>query len=270
MLPHLSSAQVASQDPNFTPSVLKSGLSGPHGVVFRPPTGDLVLSLNGVGQVSLVNATSGAAKSFATQSLANQIAVRSRDGVVAVRTGSAGDRFYSSGGTLLGSDSRGGLLHSGIAFDAGGSAFVAAGVNFGVANPTRCMNSRGRRPGCDTTIFLRSLLTGATISKVWHFLRPRLHLPDPELCTQLARRLVVSSGYLSRTVGTTFPINSIATAPSSFSRGASRSIPFRVTSTFRSSGKMSSEMHPPPDASCDVECLAAPSPFATGFAIPSG
>jgi len=134
LLPHLSSAQVVSQDPNFTPSVLKSGLSGPHGVVFRPPTGDLVLSQNGAGLVSLVNATSGATKTFATLSSANEIAVRASDGLVAVKTGLTGQiagpiDFYSSGGTLLGSIPAGNpdVCVGGLAFDASGNLFVAAG-----------------------------------------------------------------------------------------------------------------------------------------------
>src|SRR5258708_32765091 len=87
LLPHPSSAQgVVSNDPNFTPSVLKSGRSVPSGLVFRPPTGDLVVSEFGANQVSLVNATTGAITTFASQPSADEIAVRSSDGLVAVKT----------------------------------------------------------------------------------------------------------------------------------------------------------------------------------------
>src|SRR5258708_27058555 len=84
LLPRLSSAQVVSQDPNFTPSVLKSGLSGPSGLVFRSPTGDLVVPQNGANQISLVNASSGGTKSFAAQTYPQDVAVRANDGLVAV------------------------------------------------------------------------------------------------------------------------------------------------------------------------------------------
>ncbi|MCU1242341.1 MAG: hypothetical protein JWO71_3067 [Candidatus Acidoferrum typicum] len=134
LLPRLSSAQVTSQDPNFTPSVLKSGLSVPSGLVFRSPTGDLVLSQNGANQVSLVSLPSGATNAFATQASADEIAVRSSDGLVAVKTQATGQtagpiNFYSSSGTLLGSIPQGnpnGCI-TGLAFDTSGNLFVAAG-----------------------------------------------------------------------------------------------------------------------------------------------
>lgn len=133
-LPHLSSAQsVVSDDPNFTPSVLKSGLSVPSGLVFRSPS-DLVLSQNGANQISLVNATTGAVTSFATQASADEIAVRSSDGLVAVKTQGTGQNagpinFYDSTGNFLNSIPQGtpnGCI-TGLAFDASGNLFVAAG-----------------------------------------------------------------------------------------------------------------------------------------------
>ena len=146
LLPHLSLAQVTSQDPNFTPSVLKSGLSVPSGLVFRSPTGDLVVSQNGANLVSLVNASSGAIISFATQASADEIAVRSSDGLVAVKTQATGQtagpiNFYSSSGTLLGSIPQGNpnACITGLAFDASGNLFVAAGP--GTEVPGGCLTT---------------------------------------------------------------------------------------------------------------------------------
>ena len=127
-------AQVVSNDTNFTPAVLKSGLSVPSGVVFRASPGDLVVSQTGANQVSLVNAGSGAMTSFATQPSADEVAVRSSDGLVAVKTQVTGQTagpidFYDSTGVLLGSIPQGtpdGCI-TGMAFDASGNLFVAAG-----------------------------------------------------------------------------------------------------------------------------------------------
>jgi FIMAH domain-containing protein len=136
LLPQLSSAQVASQDPNFTPSVHKSGLSEPSGLVFRSPTGDLVVPQNAANQISLVNASSGGTKSFAAQTFPQDVAVRANDGLVAVRTqvvagqASGPIDFYSSTGTLLGSIAVNQLpaaCVSGLVFDSNGNLYVAAG-----------------------------------------------------------------------------------------------------------------------------------------------
>jgi hypothetical protein len=127
---------VTSSDPNFTPSILKSGLSAPNGVAFRSPTGDLVVPQNGANQISLVNAGSGGTKSFAAQSFPQDVAVRSSDGLVAVRTQAAAGQasgpidFYSSTGALLGSILVGQLPAAcvgGLAFDSSGNLYVAAG-----------------------------------------------------------------------------------------------------------------------------------------------
>jgi hypothetical protein len=127
---------VISSDPNFTPSILKSGLSAPNGVAFRSPTGDLVVPQNGANQISLVNAGSGGTKSFAAQSFPQDVAVRSSDGLVAVRTQAVAGQtsgpidFYSSTGTLLGSITVGQLPNAcvgGLAFDSNGNLYVAAG-----------------------------------------------------------------------------------------------------------------------------------------------
>src|SRR5437867_2925677 len=77
-----SATTPTSNDPNFALSLLKSGLSGPsNGAVFRPATGDLVVSQFGANQVSLVNATSGATSLFASQTAPDEVAVRLSDGL---------------------------------------------------------------------------------------------------------------------------------------------------------------------------------------------
>ena len=138
LLPHLSSAQVqvAPPETNFTPSVLKSGLSSPNGVAFRSPTGDLVVPQNGANQISLVNASSGGTKSFASQSFPQDVTVRASDGLVAVRTQAVAGQasgpidFYNSTGTLLGSIAVNQLPAAcvgGLVFDSNGNLYVAAG-----------------------------------------------------------------------------------------------------------------------------------------------
>jgi len=137
---------VVSEDPNFTPSVLASELSGPAGIVFRPQPVDLVVAQFGVDAVSLLNAT-GAISPFAKQNAPVDVAVRASDGVVAVNSVPVGQvsepiDFYSSTGSPLGSIPESVVLAAagpfipaetpnmciaGIAFDAGGNLFVAAG-----------------------------------------------------------------------------------------------------------------------------------------------
>lgn len=123
--------RVVSEDASFTPSVLASGLSGPsNAVVFRPPTGDLVVSQffgGETGEVSLVNATSGAISPFVSQSAPDEIAVRSSDGLVAVKSHPSGPiTFYNSTGTSQGSifQTFSGVI-TGVAFDASGNFYVA-------------------------------------------------------------------------------------------------------------------------------------------------
>src|SRR6266853_2375067 len=114
LLPHLSPAQstVISNDPNFTPSALNRELSFPDGVVFRPPTGDLLVSQSGNNQISTVDATSGMVHSFATTSAApDKIAVRASDGMVAVMTGTFGPvAFFSSTGISQGTANLGAAI----------------------------------------------------------------------------------------------------------------------------------------------------------------
>jgi len=277
LLPHLSSAQVQVVPPetNFTPSVLKSGLldSAPHGVVFRPTTGDLLSAQNGAAQVLLVNATSGASKTFATQSLANQIAVRSSDGVVAVTTGSAGSiNFYSSSGALLGSIPTVAPCIGGLAFDASGDLFVAGGVNFEGCQSNALYEFSGATPWNATPPFssVASFNGSDDIEGLAFSAAP----PPPS-----------GSGTLyavSSTTGTIYEItclecggdistNAIATAPSSFS-------PWGIAIDPLSGDIYISEFNgpnilrmSPPDNSCVVECiLPTPSPFATGFSNTSG
>lgn len=135
-------AQVVSNDPNFRPILLNSRLSQPSGVVFRPPTGDLLVSQQ--NQVSIVNATSGATSTFASipGTFPDKIDVRSSDGLVAVIIGPFGPiNFYNSTGSLQGSIDESvignadlGLISpettvclSGSVFDTSGNLFVAAG-----------------------------------------------------------------------------------------------------------------------------------------------
>lgn len=127
-------AQVVSNDPNFTPALLNSGLSVPSGVVFRPPTGDLLVSQQ--NQVSIVNATSGATSTFASipGTFPDKIDVRSSDGLVAVIIGPFGPiNFYNSTGSFQGSIDESVISPettvclSGSVFDTSGNLFVAAG-----------------------------------------------------------------------------------------------------------------------------------------------
>src|SRR5437899_3164611 len=98
-------ATPASSDPNFSVSLLASGLSGPSNAdVFRSPTGDILVSEYSAGRVTLVNATTGVKTLFATQTFPDEIAVRSSDGLVAVKTHPDGPiNFYSSTGVPQGS-----------------------------------------------------------------------------------------------------------------------------------------------------------------------
>jgi hypothetical protein len=125
---------VTSNDPNFTPSVLASELSGPaNGVVFRPPSGDtpgnLVISQFIGNQVSVVNATTGVISTFATQTSPDEVAVRSSDGRVAVKTHPQGPiNLYNPDGTPY--DAQPSLLISpanptGLAFDGAGNLYMA-------------------------------------------------------------------------------------------------------------------------------------------------
>src|ERR1700693_957324 len=94
-----------ANDPNFTPSVLASELSGPaNGVVFRPPSGEtpgnLVISQFNGNRVSVVNATTGFISTFHTQTSPDEVAVRSSDGRVAVKTHPQGPiDLYNPDGT---------------------------------------------------------------------------------------------------------------------------------------------------------------------------
>ena len=137
---------VVSEDPNFTPSVLVSGLFAPAGIVFRPQ-GDLVVAQFGVDPVSLVDATTGAISALANQNAPVDVAVRASDGVVAVNSVPVGQvsgpiNFYSSSGSPLGSipesvvltaagplipEGTTNMCMAGIAFDASGNLLVAAG-----------------------------------------------------------------------------------------------------------------------------------------------
>jgi hypothetical protein len=149
LLPHLLSAQVVSNDPNFTPSLLKSNLSVPSGLVFRSPTGDLLVSQYGAGRISRVSFGDGTIiNDFALQATPDEIAVRASDGLVAVETLPQGPNvagpidFYSSDGTFLNSIAAGtpnGCI-GGLAFDASGNLFVAAGP-VGLGGPGGCSST---------------------------------------------------------------------------------------------------------------------------------
>lgn len=133
----VASGQVTSNVANFEVSLLKSGLSGPTDVAFRPrsvrrPTHDIVVSQYGSDQVSLVNLFSGATTPFASQSKPVFIANRSSDGVVAVETDATGPiTFYSPTGIELGSIAAGSpaACLTGLAFDHAGNFYVAGGVS---------------------------------------------------------------------------------------------------------------------------------------------
>lgn len=129
LLPFFSSAQT-SNDTNFSPSPLATGLSNPaNGVVFRPSTGDLVVSQYGASLVSLVNATSGAISPFASQATPDEVAVRASDGLVAVKTHSQGPiDLYNSNGTPYNpqpSLSSPASDPTGLAFDGAGNLYMA-------------------------------------------------------------------------------------------------------------------------------------------------
>src|SRR5216683_4709176 len=111
---------------------------------------------------------------------------------------------------------------------------------------------------------------GATISKVWHFLPPRLRLSDPELCTRLVLRLAQSTRLLVWTVVPISLLRLLRPPQLASARGASRLIPFRVTSTFPSlTDQISSDCHRPTSAARG--CAPQPQVHSRlGSAIPSG
>lgn len=140
-------AQVVSNDPNFTPALLNSGLSVPSGVVFRPPTGDLLVSQQ--NQVSIVNATTGATSRFVSipGTFPDKIDVRSSDGLVSVIIGPFGPiNFYNSSGSFQGSIDESVISPettvclSGSVFDTSGNLFVAAGPAL-PDNPNGCLST---------------------------------------------------------------------------------------------------------------------------------
>lgn len=140
-----------SNDSNFTPSVLTSGLSSPDGVVFRSSTGDLLVTQS--GQISTVKATNGSVGFFATQTNPDKVSVRASDGLVAVITQPFGPIvFYSSSGALqdsfdptsaiiaasLGQLTGGPLCLAGAVFDTSGNLFVAAGLGDSESETNPC------------------------------------------------------------------------------------------------------------------------------------
>ena len=272
LLPHLASAQVTSSDPNFTPSVLKSGLSAPSGLAFRSPTGDLVVAQNIAGAVSLVNATSGATKSFATQSLANQVAIRASDGLVAVTTGSSGSiSFYSSTGTLLGTLADVASCIGGLAFDASGDLFVAGGVNSEGCQSNSLFEFSGATPWTVTPSDPVASFNGSdNIQGLAFSAAP----PPPS-----------GSGTLyavSSSTGTIYQITCfvncdgdisftpIATAPSSASPSGIAIDPLSGDIYISELNGSNILVLPPPDFSCEGVCSATPSTFASGFGLSCG
>ena len=279
LLPRLSSAQVVSQDPNFTPSVLKSGLSGPSGLVFRSPTGDLAVPQNGANQISLVNASSGGTKSFAAQTYPQDVAVRANDGLVAVRTqvvagqASGPIDFYSSTGTLLGSIAVNQLPAAcvgGLVFDSNGNLYVAAGPAL-------------EGGSCDSNgwaLYEFEQGDGTTPST-----------PSSQVVAFFAGDLIGGLAFASAPLpsGTLYAISSSngnvyeisvacfdcgTTLIAQVTTGGDSPV---VTPSGIAIDPLSGDIYiseftgpnilrmPPPNASCDVECLATPSTFATGF-----
>ena len=140
----LRTRTVVSEDPNFEPLILASGLSFPDGVVFRPPTNDLLVSLSGrleSGQVSRVDATSGHVSPFVpallfADKVARSSASSANTGLIAVATLPLRSiDFYDANATSLGSISASAIPVPGspanvcdsMAFDTSGNLFVAAG-----------------------------------------------------------------------------------------------------------------------------------------------
>src|SRR6266851_5367627 len=161
LLPYLSSAQgVVSNDPNFTPSLVTPNLSVPSGLVFRSPngdlpSGDLLVSQFSVGKVSRVIFAGEfiGVNDFALQDTPDEIALRASDGLVAVKTEPNGPIvFYNSaGGTSIGSipgsaisvpgaTPASNVCITGLAFDASGNLFVAAGPGTPVQGGCQTIN----------------------------------------------------------------------------------------------------------------------------------
>jgi hypothetical protein len=202
-------AQVTSHDTSFTPAVLRPGPPGNDGVVFRPPTGDLLVTQLGGGQVSVVNPTSGATSFFATQSAPDSIAVRSSDGLVAVTTSPFGPiDFYTSKGAAQGTPIPGSAIPvtpvagadtvciTGIAFDTSGNLFVAAG------------------PG--STAGLTTCLGSSTAWGIWEFAGPTPWTATPAFVTSFGDSTVriedIAYSAAKPPLGTLYAIDSVSSA----------------------------------------------------------
>jgi hypothetical protein len=120
-----------SNDPNYTASLLTSGLSGPdNGVLFRPATNDVLVSEFFGGKVTSVNASSGAKAPFASVPSPDEMAIDSL-GDVYVKEHPKGPifRFSAAGTPLVPASFSASCLPfkdpTGMAFDAADNFYVA-------------------------------------------------------------------------------------------------------------------------------------------------
>jgi Big-like domain-containing protein len=123
-----ASAVPTSSDPNYTSSVLTTGLAGPaNGVVYRSATNDVLVSEFGASKVTKVDASSGAKALFATVPSPDEMAINS-SGHVYVKEHPSGPihRFSSTGAPLSPASFPAPCAGpAGIAFDSADNFYVA-------------------------------------------------------------------------------------------------------------------------------------------------
>jgi hypothetical protein len=135
-LPPAAEAQVTALDPNYTVSLLASGLQLPTGgFIYRPTTNDLLVTQEDLGLVSRVDATSGAVSTVA--SLASYSITNHGHYVWELNVNSAGEIWVPllDNGPVVRLDASGAFLGSfsipgcggAVAFDAQDNAYLGIG-----------------------------------------------------------------------------------------------------------------------------------------------
>jgi hypothetical protein len=116
-----------SHDPNYSADLLTSGLSGPaNGLVYRIPTNDLLVTEFDSGEVTSVDALSGAQAPFAAMPSPDEMAINSLGNVYVKEHNSFGPiHRFSPTGTPLGTFPAPCSGVTGIAFDALDNFYVA-------------------------------------------------------------------------------------------------------------------------------------------------